>query len=357
MIEEMQLQSKKTADRQREREGSPGRYWTCQLIGWVGYSAAGIAINLSAGASLLPLLVGHAAMIGSGIGMTHWFRGVIRRRRERDQPFSRIWPTLVSGTIGIGLALTAIVVLINIAMTKNRWDAVSVGALSWGMLLASAVWTLLYVRFSERRLHEDRESHLLLSLREAQLRALESQINPHFLFNCLNSIRALVEIEPARAQDMLTRLSNVLRSSLRKDDDHTAALSDEIEVVRDYLALETVRFGDRLSATVQVEEAAAELPVPPMMIQTLVENAIKHGISRLAGHGQLAVEASIEDRRLVIRVENTGTLGAVAPSSGQLGLKNVRERLELLYGDRASLRLEEQEGRVRAVVAIPALGS
>lgn len=353
MIETMQATPRTTAD----RDGSQRRYWICQLTGWIGYSLVGITINLSAGAAPLPLLVGHAAMIASGIGLTHIFRGIIRKRRSPDQPFRRIWPTLVSGAIAIGLALTVQVVLMNIALTQNRWDAVSIGALGWGMVLASGVWTLLYVRFSERKGHVDRENQLLLSLREAQLRALESQINPHFLFNCLNSIRALVEIEPARAQDMLTKLSNVLRSSLRHDDHHTALLSDEIEVVRDYLALETVRFGDRLSATVRLEEAAAAVPVPPMMVQTLVENAIKHGIGRVAGHGQLVVEAGLQERVLVILVENTGTLDAAPRGSGHLGLKNVRERLALLYGDRASLGLEEREGRVRARVVIPAQGN
>ena len=307
MIETMTLQSNPAADLIGKPGGTMRRYWTCQLLGWIGYSLIGITINLLAGASLAPLLVGHVIMIASGIGLTHYFRSVIRRRRAPEQPFRRIWPTLVVGSIGIGLALTALVVIVNVAITNNKWDAVSVVGLSWGMLLASGVWTLLYVRFSERRAHADRESHLLLSLREAQLRTLESQINPHFLFNCLNSIRALVEIEPARAQDMLTRLSNVLRNSLRHDEHHTAALADEMESVRDYLALETVRFGDRLSTTVSVEEAAAGLPVPTMVIQTLVENAIK-----------------------------------------------LRERLALLYGDRASLRLEQEGGRVKAMVAIPA---
>jgi len=294
-------------------------------------------------------------MISSGIGLTHLFRHVIRRRRAPDQPFSSIWPLLAAGSITIGLVLTALVVVINIALTGNHWDAVSVGGLSWGMLLASGVWTLLYVRFSERRGHADRESQLLLSLREAQLRALESQINPHFLFNSLNSIRALVEIEPARAQDMLTRLSNVLRNSLRHDNQHTVELSDEIEAVSDYLALETVRFGDRLATTVSVEDGAGGVPVPPMIVQTLVENAIKHGIGHLTGQGELAVRASVEDRMLMIAVENTGSLGNAQTRSPQLGLRNVRERLALLYGDRATLRLEEQGDRVKAMVAIPAL--
>ena len=229
----------------------------------------------------------------------------------------------------------------------------AITALWWGMLLASGVWTLLYVRFSERRGHADREKDLQLSIREAQLRALESQINPHFLFNCLNSIRALVEIDPLRAQDMLTRLSNVLRNSLRLDHQHTVSLSEEVEAVSDYLALETVRFADRLAATLNIEDAARLCPIPPMVLQTLVENAIKHGIGRIAGRGHLAIQASIQERILLLAVENTGTLDRADRDSPQLGLKNIRERLRLLYGDQASLRLEEHAGRVTATVAIP----
>jgi two-component system, LytTR family, sensor kinase len=336
-------------------DGSMKRYWTYQLLGWFGFSLVGITINLMAGASPGPLLAGHAFLIGAGIGLTHLFRSVIRRRRIAGQSFSRIWPALALGPIGIGLTLTALVVSINIALTNNKWDPVSIGGLAWGMILASAAWTILYVRFSERRVHADRESHLLLALREAQLRALESQMNPHFLFNCLNSIRALVEIDPPRAQDMLTRLSNVLRNSLRHDNEHTVALSDEMEAVSDYLALESVRFGDRLATTVKVDGVAEGFPVPPMIVQTLVENAIKHGIGRQTGQGQLTVRAYVRDRILVIAVENTGTLSVAESGSPQLGIKNIRERLALLYGRRASLRLEEQDDRVLAMVAIPAL--
>jgi signal transduction histidine kinase len=329
------------------------RYWALQLAGWLGYSAVGITINLIGGAALWPLVIGHVVLVSAGIGLTHLLRREIHRRRSSNVPISRLWPLLVPAAIAISIVLAALVVGVNTLLTGNKWDLISTVALWWGMLLATGVWTILYVRFSERRRHEVREEQLQLALRDAQLLALEAQINPHFLFNSLNSIRALVEIDPSRAQDMLTRLSNVLRNSLRRGNEHTVALQSEVESVSDYLALETVRFADRLHSTVTIDERAAECGVPPMMLQTLVENAVKHGVGQTKGRADLTVRATVDHHKLLIAVENTGKLLGSPERGMQLGLKNTRERLKLLYGDRASFRLEEKGDRVIATVAVP----
>lgn len=329
------------------------KYWALQLSGWLGYSTAGITINLLGGAALGPLLVGHVVLIASGIGLTHLLRREIHRRRSPGVPVSRLWPLLSLATVAISIVLAALVIGVNMLFTGRKWEMIPTVALWWGMLLATGVWTLLYVRFSERRRYEAREERLQLALREAQLRALEAQINPHFLFNALNSIRALVEIEPTRAQDMLTRLSNVLRNSLRRDDQHTVVLEREVESVSDYLALEKVRFADRLHSTVAIDQGAAQCYLPPMLLQTLVENAVKHGVGQTKGPAVLAVRATVDDQSLLIAVENSGRLAGSAAHGGRLGLTNTRERLKLLYGDRASFRLEEKGDRVIATVAIP----
>jgi hypothetical protein len=332
------------------------RYWAFQLAGWLGYSAVGITINLLGGGKLGPLLVGHAVLVSCGIGLTHLLRREIHQRRSPDAPISRLWPLLVPGTIAISSVLTALVIGVNKVLTPGNWDLISTGALWWGMLLATGVWTILYVRFSERRGQEIRESHLLLALRESQLLALEAQINPHFLFNALNSIRALVEIDPGRAQDMLTRLSNVLRNSLRRDNEHTVTLGSELEAVSDYLALETIRFADRLHSSVVTGEGAAGCRIPPMVLQTLVENAVKHGIGQAKGRAELLIQSNVDGQNLVITVENTGKLVNSREDGGQLGLRNTQERLKLLYGDRARLRLGEKGDRVIATVAVPVAG-
>lgn len=326
----------------------------CQILGWLGYSVVGIAINLLNGAAPGPLLAGHAVFVSASIGMTHLFRRAIRKRWPA-QPLRRLWALLGGGVLTISVWQAALIVGVNL-LFGGRWSPIAVVALWWGMVVATTAWTILYVRLVERRVSSQREDHLQLALREAQLHALEFQMSPHFLFNCLNSIRALVAIDPERAQDMLTRLANVLRSRLQQGRQHTVPLGMEAEVVSDYLALEGVRFADRLRQEIQIDPRAADCPVPPLLLQTLVENAVKHGISRFSGHGDIAIRAAVKEGHLELEVENTGRLEIrERPDEVPVGLANARERLRLLYGGEAALRLEEVagRGRVRATVLIP----
>ncbi len=331
-------------------------YWLCQFFGWFVYSAVGILINLVAGGNLRTLLINHFFFIAYSIGLTHLFRREIRKRRRGHLAVSQMGPFLVTGVLIISVIQTFLVIAGSVIVTRgtgNPWTPTAVVALCWGMILATGGWTMLYIRFTEKRGYEARESQLPLALREAELRVLESQINPHFLFNCLNSIRALVEIDPAGAQDMLTRLANVLRYGLQQDREHTVLLASEVEAVADYLALEEVRFAERLRVKLVVDPSAAQCSVPPMLLHTLVENAIKHGIAQLTGKGDLIVKAGRENGLVRLVVENTGNLSRSTATSNQLGLANARERLRLLYGERANLSLKEGDGRVIAIALIP----
>lgn len=158
-------------------------YWICQVLGWAAYSAVGITINLLNGAPLGPLLVGHLAFISSSIGLTHLFRREIRKRWP-EKPLLPLWPLLAGGILLISVCQAAIIILIN-ALFGGRWSSIAVVALWWGMVVATGIWTILYVRLVERRSSTLRENSLQLALREAQLHALEFQMSPHFLFNCL----------------------------------------------------------------------------------------------------------------------------------------------------------------------------
>ena len=329
------------------------RYWKFQCLGWLSYSAFGIVINLANGVAPASLLAGHVVMVSTGIGLTHLLRRAIHRHRVPGQPISSLWPLLAGASFGISIVLAALVIGLNVVLSQGNWDLVAMLGLWWGMLLATGFWTVLYVRFSDQRRHEVLEAQLQSSLREAKLQALESQLNPHFLFNSLNSIRALVEMDPVRAQDMLTRLANVLRNSLLQDVKHTVPLGQELQIVSDYLALESVRFGDRLQAVVRVDEAAAKCLIPPMVLQTLVENAVKYGVGQTRGAGELRIDAAVHDDLLQLKVENSGSLRESAPEAIRLGLNNIRERLSLLYRDRAKLQLDSDSGWVRATVSIP----
>ena len=330
-------------------------YWRNQIAGWSAYSAVGIAINLLNGAAAGPLVAGHVVLIVCSIALTHRLRGAIRRRRGHDQALAEMRGIIAAGVVLISVLQAALVIGVNIALTGSRWPLIAVVALWWGMLLATGIWTILYVRVSERRRHAEREAQTQSALKEAELHALETEIGPHFLFNALNSIRALVADDPVRAQEMLTRLANVLRSRLRREREHTVTLASELEVVSDYLAIEAIRFEERLQPEVTVSPDTVDCAVPPLLLQTLVENAVKHGIANLTGPGILAVRAERHDGVLRLTVENSGTLVESPASPLQLGLANVRHRLRLLYGDQASVRLEGGRGRVTATVVLPAV--
>jgi two-component system LytT family sensor kinase len=325
-------------------------YWMCQILGWGSYTAIGVTIALREGGPLASVLIGFAAFFCYSIGLTHLLRREIRRRQWLSLPFRQSIPRLIGASIATGLAISALVVIINIAIERNLdWGRQAAFAVASSVTTFTIGWTILYVAITSTR-------NLLrgqLALRQAELRALENQVNPHFLFNCLNTLRGMIAENPDQARDMVTRLANILRYNLRQDRTPTIPLSEELEVVSDYLALESIRFEDRLRVHFEIDPGAARVPVPSMLLQTLVENALKHGLARLPEGGDLRIHASADSNTLSLRVENTGSLATPDSGSTGVGLKNARDRLRLLYGDRATLTLENGANRVIAAVRIP----
>lgn len=209
---------------------------------------------------------------------------------------------------------------------------------------------------TERFLEE--QKRLLL---EARLDALQRQINPHFLFNTLNSIASLVRFRPEQARELIVKLANILRALL-KDHDSYVLLRDELTFTDDYLGIEVVRFGaEKLRVVKEIDPETLDLPVPSMLLQPLIENSIKHGLEPRISGGTITVRSRIEAGRMMIEVEDDGV--GIAPgrsrSSGVLtgtgiGMKNVRERLEVLFGDAALFDVTSRPGRgTKVTVGIP----
>ncbi len=202
---------------------------------------------------------------------------------------------------------------------------------------------------------------LAASAKESELRALKSQVNPHFLFNSLNSLRALIDEDAPRARESVTRLANMLRYSLQSGQQETVPFEDELRIVEDYLALEQIRYENRLRVRWDIASEARALTVPPMLLQTLVENAVKYGIGTRREGGEIAISARLDATVLHICVTNPGDLAepvsaavARSGSSTGVGLRNASERLRLLFGDRATLTLlAEPAGCVTVDVLIP----
>ncbi len=213
------------------------------------------------------------------------------------------------------------------------------------------------MRWHERFVAQQAErTKLEADLSDATLRALKAQLNPHFLFNALNSVMALIDRDPPAAQRMLVRLSELLRTTLAATDAQEVHVAQELELVRRYLEIEGIRFGDRLSVSIESDAAAREAVVPALVLQPLVENAIVHGLSRRPGPGSIEVRARSSGDTVVLTVRDDGP-GLAIPSTRRgsgIGLGNLRARLERLYGTAFELAVaDDPRGGACVTVVIP----
>ena len=336
------------------------QYWACQVAGWGAYSAVGLSTAVTDNGWRPSVVVGYLLFFLYSIGFTHLLRSEIHRRRWIGLPLLPLLTRLAASGIAIAALQSALIVGVYTAIEGQLgvWSQPSSTAFMFlGLSTINSIWATLYLTITTLRHSREmrrNEMQMKLALSNAELRALEAQVNPHFLFNCLNSIRGMISEDPAQAQDMVTRLANILRYNLQRNRRHTVSLASEVEAVTDYLALESIRFEDRLQVHLELDEQVQQSAVPPMLLQTLVENAIKHGIEDVPLGGDLYIRGHLQGDTVRIEVENTGTLSAPHPGSTQIGLTNARERLRLLYGENASLQLGASgEGRVTATLLIP----
>lgn len=231
-----------------------------------------------------------------------------------------------------------------LASIANGWFLIMV----WSLIYfgVHAVWNYRQAEVEKWKLEAQAEA--------ARLQALKLQLNPHFFFNSLNSLRALITEDPSRAQQMVTRLARLLRTTMQMDDVKTVSLEEELSTVRTYLALERVHFENRLQFHIDAAEEALKRQVPFLLVQALVENGIKHGIATRPGGGTITVRADLQDEALRVRVTNPGTVDS---EEGGIGLENARERLRLLFGNDASVTLaNDGPSTVVASAVLPSCG-
>ena len=230
------------------------------------------------------------------------------------------------------------------------WDVVFLFILTSLWLLIYMVWHYLV----RNRKDEIDKITLEKTVKELELNTIKSHINPHFIFNSLNSIRALVDENPQRARTAITELSNILRSSMQVEKMETVPLQKELDIVKDYLALEQMRFEERLKVEMEIEDDTLQQPVPPMMLQTLVENAIKHGISKKIKGGTVKIISRFTDHQFELIVQNTGTLeGDIIPEG--FGVRSTKDRLRFLFQGNADFQIRKINGsEVQAKITMPA---
>ncbi|MDV6169890.1 histidine kinase [Flavobacterium sp. DG1-102-2] len=217
------------------------------------------------------------------------------------------------------------------------------------------IWLFIVVAIKAyRHINQVKMNQLQLesNLRESQLNTLKGQINPHFMFNSLNNIRGLILEDVPRARDMITRLSEMLRYSLTKNGINTIPLKEELQTVDNYIEVSKIQFEERLRFSINVNPGTLAIGIPPMVVQMLVENAVKHGIGKIKEGGEVRLHIDKTDEELAIRVENSGNL-LLSEDSTRLGLENIKQRLSLLYGNKASFTLTENSNFVEAKILIP----
>lgn len=341
------------------RRKSQQLYWLLQLLGWSTYTL----LRIGAAISVLPVSWATATieitvLDAIGLWLSHGLRGYVRRHHWSELSIPQLIPRIATAGLILGIPLGIATQLSSVADMQDPrplLDALvpqlgpaftlpiryALQIVNWAILYM--IWLSIYfvaVGLREHRSARLKQSELARALQLAELKLLKSQLNPHFLFNSLNTVRSLIAENPARAQNAVTRLANTLRHTLRQRQDELVTLAQEMVIVDDYLELESMRFEHKLSIEKALPEDANEVLVPVMLVQTLVENAIKHGIAELPSGGVLAIRAALQGDALAIEIKNPRPPTKARQSDEGVGLRNARERLRLLFGDRASLELD-----------------
>jgi hypothetical protein len=294
----------------------------------------------------------------AGLAVSHWLRNFARHHQWSALSIPRLALRIVVASFIVGIPLGLLTQISDVSGLQDPNPALR--ELAPGLsaditvtiqtLLQIVNWAVLYmiwlsIYFAAVGLREYRtvrlhQSELARALQSAELRLLKSQLNPHFLFNALNTVRSLIAENPSRAQSAVTRLANTLRYTLSTRQGELVTFSQELDIVTDYLELESMRYEDRLRIETDVSVEAGGVYIPVMLLQTLVENAIKHGIADLPSGGLVRISAVMENDMLNVEIENPRPAAPAPARHEGVGLRNARDRLRLLFGACASLDLD-----------------
>ena len=329
-------------------------YWIFQLAGW-NIVAALALLSLSFAPVTWPVIGVCWWGATSGLLLSMAWRRVLQQRGWVQGRFAwqYVLPSLLLMTVvQCVLAGSAYAVLRPFGPVSTlRW--LPSALISWfGIFL---VWTVLYSMIQSLRRASRFEAETLrleVLAKDAELRALQAQVNPHFFFNSLNSVRALIFENREAAADMVDQLAALMRHALQSSEHDTVPLAEEWQAVQAYLAIEAIRFEERLRVTLAIGAGLDGVRIPPMALQTLVENAVKHGVEPSLAGSDISIRATRHNGLVRIAVSNTGVLRTQSGST-RVGLNNARKRLALALGPAATLDLDQHGGSVHAVLQWP----
>lgn len=338
-------------------------YWLCQLIGWLGMVAIE-TINYTffiVGKFDINLLKVLLICAVGGMVLTHLFKIILSKTNFFNKSKARIWFVALLSTFILSVILVLVIFIPNLfekkglESLKNHTPIYFIGlVMNWMRYIG--VWIIVY--FMYKILQQNniiiKEKMMIENLaKTTELELLKTQLNPHFLFNALNSIKALVIINPEQSRDAIVKLSELLRFTLQYGKERLIPIKDEIIEVRKYLELEQLRFGKRLTVEYDINENTLSQTVPPAIILTLAENAVKHGVTKELQDSIIVVETSLNDNYLVIKVKNNGHYNP-ADAIG-IGLKHITKRLEEIFQNKAEFSIYQEDTDVIATIKIPLL--
>jgi Histidine kinase len=334
-------------------------YWTLQIGGWLLYAILQIALSLVAAGTVSVrrglFLFAEASLC---LIATHLFRIFLNRGRWLHLSMPRLIPRILMSVVVLGLAIYFLRMPVSLGLgvfdRAIAFNPEQIFGLTAIYAFIFFLWSVLYFTYHYFERY-NKSLKYEASMIQIELNNLKSQLNPHFIFNALNSIRALVDENPLKSKQAINQLANILRKSLTSDKKGLTKFDDELKIVKDYLGLESIRFEERLKTEFNIHPDSHDFLVPPLMIQTLVENGIKHGISKLKEGGIIQLTTFVRDGSLLIQIRNSGHIfNGTKRSKGGLGLKNTVQRLKLIYGDRSTFRiLNENDNFVVTEIIIP----
>ena len=332
------------------------RYWLFQLCGWGSFALINIFFaysfdTMNSTSEQQKFYLKMLIFISSGLVFSHVMRLIIIgfNLLQKRLEFQLIIFVLITLAFAFAAAILPSLMFTQFGLLSKNEKAFKTFFLlltyeAAAMFMLYFIWNLIYFmyHFITKSQKQQLDTLKLEALvKELELKTIKAHINPHFIFNSLNGIRALIDEDPNRARNAITELSNILRSSMQTDKLETVSLEKELNIVKDYLALENMRFEDRLRVEYEIDEDTLDQPVPPMMLQTLVENAIKHGISKQITGGKIKIVSDFKESYHELAVQNTGRLVNGTAKGDGFGLPSTLDRLSLLYGEKARFSIKQ----------------
>lgn len=324
-----------------------------QCLGWVLFTFLNVYVSILTHEFNREILLINLVLLLAGIFITHQYRNWILRYQWVQLPTEKLlFRVLLANTV-LSLVLMTVYYLLCALLLGEGFLSFSTSQIIGNftaVFLLLAIWNALYFSWSyiEKNRHRQiQQLRMESDLKDLEIKSIKANLQPHFMFNALNSIRALVDENPQLAREAITRMSNILRSNIAQKKE-LDTLQQEIALVEDYLALEKIRFEDRLHFIKEIEEDTLLKFIPTMMLQTLVENAIKHGISSLEQGGTIRVKSYIENNNLHLLVINSGLLDTkkVHEHSLSFGLNATQQRLHYFFKEKAQFKLFQQNDTV-----------